>query len=392
MPGGGRNAVCIGLLETPAVRTPALWGITLPRLLVPSGFFAAFGLREIRFILLHELYHVRRRDIALNWLMASLVVVHWFNPLVWLAFARLRAERELVCDARVLGHLGTGEAREYGATILRLVERPGGPTPVATLVGVLESCRQLKRRMRLISAFDSRPPRWRWVALVAAAALTLTALTDASDRKPPPEFSSRSAAGLLVLDVRDTETGRPIVGARVNDQWVSGEDGRCSIPGSPPLLIKVTARGHAPAIIEQSLFADMQEPLVVSLDRAIRGGGAVHDPEGRPVARARVTVLIPGDEFGLVTTIPVETGPDGRWSTSEIPVGRDQLGILVVHPDFIDRLFSTGVVWTVARDARETRAGPSRRAPRGTSHTGCRAGNSHRGHRPRSHRSSDRRG
>jgi hypothetical protein len=334
------------------VRTPALWGLALPRLLVPSGFFAAYGLRELRFILLHELYHVRRWDIAFNWLMALLLVVHWFNPLVWLAFARMRAERELACDARVLGHLRTDEAREYGATILRLLERPVGPAPAAILVGVLENCRQLKRRMRLISSFDSRPSRWRWVAVVAAAVLALTALTDASEQRPRPRFSGRAPSGVLVLDVRDAETGLPIAGARVNEKWVTGEDGQCTIPASPPFFFRVSAPGHVPVVIQQSALADPQEPRVVSLARGVRIGGAVHDAEGRPVARARVTALEPGDESGFRIEIPVETGPDGRWSTSGVPAGRDQLAVRVVHPGFVERLFSTGIVgqWPGTRE------------------------------------------
>ena len=303
---GTRSPIC--LIETPAVRTPALWGFSFPRLLVPAGFFARFGPDELRFILLHELYHVRRCDIALNWLVAALQVVHWFNPLVWIAFARLRAERELACDARVLAHLGPGEARAYGATILKLLERPVGPTPVATLVGILENCRQLKRRMRLISSFEPRTARRRWVAVVVAAALALAGLTDPSQRNPPAEFPA-GRPPTLVLDVRDTETGVPIVGARVNDQWVTGEDGRCSIPGSPSLVLRVTAPGHVPAIIEQSPLADLQEPLVVSLDRGIRGGGAVHDAEGRPVARARVSVLVPGGESDFLTRFPSKPVP-----------------------------------------------------------------------------------
>jgi len=352
---GTRSSIC--LIETPAVRTPALWGFSVPRLLVPSGFFARFDLGALRFILLHELYHVRRRDIAVNWLAALLQVVYWFNPLVWIAFARMRVERELACDARVLGHLGSGEAREYGATILKLLERPVGPTAAPTLVGVLENGRQLKRRIRLISNFEPRAGRQRWVAVSAASALALVGLTDPGEQRPAfggprPQFSDRAPAGLLVLDVRDAETGLPIVGARVNDKWVTGEDGRCAIPGSPPLFLRVTASGHVPAMIEQSALADAQEPRVVSLDRGICGGGAVHDAEGRPVAGARVTVLEPGSESGFHIKIPVETGPDGRWSTSEIPAGRDQLGVRVVHPDFVEKLFSTGVVgqWPGTRE------------------------------------------
>jgi beta-lactamase regulating signal transducer with metallopeptidase domain len=63
------------------------------------GFLRSFSTEELRFVFLHELAHVRRRDILMSWLMALLQVVHWFNPLVWFAFSRWRADRELACDA-----------------------------------------------------------------------------------------------------------------------------------------------------------------------------------------------------------------------------------------------------------------------------------------------------
>lgn len=52
--------------------------------------------------------HVKRRDVLQNWFATVLQVIHWFNPLVWLGFARWRADRELACDALALETAGVG--------------------------------------------------------------------------------------------------------------------------------------------------------------------------------------------------------------------------------------------------------------------------------------------
>jgi len=52
--------------------------------------------------LLHELAHLKRHDIALNWLIAGAQALHWFNPLVWMAARQMLVERERACDDLVL--------------------------------------------------------------------------------------------------------------------------------------------------------------------------------------------------------------------------------------------------------------------------------------------------
>jgi bla regulator protein BlaR1 len=92
------------VVQSQAVRGPALMGLIRPWLLLPEGMLEKFTPGELRFVFLHELAHLKRRDIAVNWLMTFLLILHWFNPLVWFAFARMRADRELACDALALSH------------------------------------------------------------------------------------------------------------------------------------------------------------------------------------------------------------------------------------------------------------------------------------------------
>ena len=97
--------------------TPASWTWTL----LPPGAIESLGSQRLRHVFMHELAHLKRKDVLVNWLMATLQVLHWFNPLIWYAFYRIRAERELACDAIVLSRAGLEDSPEYGKTIVHLL-------------------------------------------------------------------------------------------------------------------------------------------------------------------------------------------------------------------------------------------------------------------------------
>ena len=169
------------LAECESVTMPALCGVFRPSLILPKGLASTFCDRELRFIFLHELAHVKRRDLALNWVIALLQAIHWFNPLVWVAFSKWRADREPACDALALEAIGAEHNKAYGRTILRLLEGFTHRASAPGLVGILEAKNQLRSRIKLIAAFE---PGHRFPALTVLllAALSVIFLTDARDK------------------------------------------------------------------------------------------------------------------------------------------------------------------------------------------------------------------
>jgi beta-lactamase regulating signal transducer with metallopeptidase domain len=168
----------LSLVETTAVSSPSLFGFLRPRLLLPAGLTQSFSLPELRYVFLHELGHVRRGDIILNWLMTVPLILHWFNPLVWYAWSRMRLDRELACDALALSRTREGENRPYGQTIIKLLEGFSRPAVAPGLVGILENQNQMKRRISMIAKFK-KTNRWPLFALSVCAALAVVTLTDA---------------------------------------------------------------------------------------------------------------------------------------------------------------------------------------------------------------------
>ena len=170
--------VPITLVETGDVGSPALFGFVRPRLLLPVGLTRSFSLEELRYVFLHELGHIKRHDILVGWLMMGLQILHWFNPLVWLAFHRMRVDRELACDALALSFTRENENQPYGDTIIKLLERFGRSAWAPSLAGTAENKNQLQERIAMIATFK-KTNKGLVLALVLGTGLGLVTLTDA---------------------------------------------------------------------------------------------------------------------------------------------------------------------------------------------------------------------
>ncbi|MBI4601993.1 MAG: M56 family metallopeptidase [Planctomycetes bacterium] len=136
------------LLAGDRVAGPALAGLIRPRIILPRAFAEGAPPEELRHVLLHELAHLKRLDVAVAAALSALEALHWFNPLLRWAFARSREERELACDAAVLERSGEAGGRAYAATLLRLAEAASlAPRGAVGLHGA----RSLERRLRWIA-------------------------------------------------------------------------------------------------------------------------------------------------------------------------------------------------------------------------------------------------
>lgn len=183
---GMPKAKRIGIAVTERVGVPALFGVWRPRLLLPPSVLA-LETRELRTVLLHELAHLKRRDTLLNWIMIGVRAWHWFNPVVWFAMRRLRADRELVCDAMVLECVGRSDRRLYGETLLKLLAMPPARSLSPSLVPVITPQPEIKRRIIMISNFK-KPNRLAWlVPAVLAPVLCMLTFSRAAEQPEVPE-------------------------------------------------------------------------------------------------------------------------------------------------------------------------------------------------------------
>ena len=182
------------------IRSPALFGFIRPRLLLPSEMLEKASHEEMRYVFLHELAHLKRRDIYLGWLTSLLQVLHWFNPLVWFAFYRMRADRELACDALVLARTQKEESQEYGQAIVSLVRRFSRSRPLPAMAGIVENRSQLKRRIAMITQFKKNSYQWSPLSVILMIILACVSLPDARHTKASA-VSAAKPPGMVVRRV-----------------------------------------------------------------------------------------------------------------------------------------------------------------------------------------------
>ena len=168
----------LAVFESSAVTSPILYGVFKPRVVLPKGFVGRFTHEDLRFVILHEMVHLKNGDLIINWLSTGLQAVHWFNPLVWFGFERWRADRELACDAVVLKTVGAARKRDYGETIIQLLEGCARPAAVPGHVGVSAAPGELRSRLAMIVEFEPTS-RWSGLALLLVAGVGTACLTNA---------------------------------------------------------------------------------------------------------------------------------------------------------------------------------------------------------------------
>jgi beta-lactamase regulating signal transducer with metallopeptidase domain len=160
------------------VKIPMLFGFVKPRICIAPEIARCLSHEEMEYILLHELAHLKRGDILINWIMMVLQAVHWFNPIVWAAFRRMKQDCELACDAHVLSFLKPVDRKEYGRTIINLLKLLTGSREVPGTVGIMNGKTQTKRRIMMIKNFKKASFKWTVIALLVAAVIGYVGLTD----------------------------------------------------------------------------------------------------------------------------------------------------------------------------------------------------------------------
>lgn len=137
-------------------RSPFLMGFFAPALVLPMGW------EPDEKVILHELLHLKHRDLWAGWLTAALRCLHWCDPLLWLVFDKVDNDREALCDQRVLERLEGEDRRDYGRVLLSMADSRTVRVPGATTMA--NGARAIQARIQAIARFKRFP---RGMALVS---------------------------------------------------------------------------------------------------------------------------------------------------------------------------------------------------------------------------------
>jgi beta-lactamase regulating signal transducer with metallopeptidase domain len=179
----------VRILSSAAVRVPAVSGWLKPVMLVPASLLTALPPSQIEAIIIHELAHVRRGDLAFLLLQTLLETLAFYHPAVWWLSGRLRVEREHCCDDLVVAT--TGGLAAYGWALVAVEELRGSRLALAACAsdGSLVS-----RIHRLVTGVEPRGGAWPLPAFAASAVagiVVAAGLAGPATADPPPQGATQ---------------------------------------------------------------------------------------------------------------------------------------------------------------------------------------------------------
>jgi len=165
----------VRLKLSPVTASPSVCGLFHPTILIPECLPEKLNPRHLKSIFLHELAHIKQKDLWVSLFQTILQIVYFYNPLVWVANVIIRKVREQAVDELVLVTMGE-QADEYPETLLHVsLLTFSRPFLSLRLIGVVESKKALIRRIKHVT---SRPfPKSAKLGFAGLVAIVIIAAT-----------------------------------------------------------------------------------------------------------------------------------------------------------------------------------------------------------------------
>lgn len=167
----------VSVIYDDSLKSPALFGLFRPKIIISPRLIALLPPEELRYIFLHELSHLKRRDLYINFLVTIVQVIYWFNPLIGFALHQMKQDCEMACDATALAAIKEEDHKKYGQTIISLLQLLSQSHWAPGTLGFANKFNS--RRIIMISTFKKTSIKW------AIAVLTLTLVVGCSSLSNP---------------------------------------------------------------------------------------------------------------------------------------------------------------------------------------------------------------
>lgn len=220
-----------GILLADGIDTAFVLGIFRPRICVPSGLSA----QERELVIWHEHCHMCRGDHILRPVAWLALCIHWYNPLVWLAFYLSGTDMERSCDEAVIRRMNEESRTAYSAALLRCAV--GGVRRAVIPPAFGES----GVRTRILGVLHYKKPA-RWVCVAAAALCILLTACTLTDPMPEKMSTGVNIADPVAPDPADGQTDATMPEA--NPVKVQPEE-----PPTVPVLDSVLAQQNIQSIL-----------------------------------------------------------------------------------------------------------------------------------------------
>jgi len=143
------------IFECDRISSPFVLGVIKPKIYIPFRL----SKQELNYIIKHEQYHIHRLDHVIKPCAFLVIILHWFNPLVWVAFFNMSKDMEMSCDEKVISDMGNDIKNDYSMSLLSFASgrRWGAISPLA--FGETSTKSRIKNVMRF------KKPKF-WVILL----------------------------------------------------------------------------------------------------------------------------------------------------------------------------------------------------------------------------------
>lgn len=179
------------------VQSPFIIGLFKPKIYIPYGLGGA----ALGYVLAHERAHIKRGDHIIRTLAYLVLCLHWFNPLVWLAFWLMGRDMELSCDEKVLSRMG--DKAEYSETLLSFASPRRFPAPTPLAFGESGVARRIKNALKW-----KRPRFWlSAIALVLCAVVIAACAANPKDESEQPSVSDKAPDSAETISLWELLTG-----------------------------------------------------------------------------------------------------------------------------------------------------------------------------------------
>ncbi|MDU0204369.1 MULTISPECIES: M56 family metallopeptidase [Paenibacillus] len=315
----------VTLVVSDQLTMPTLFGFWKPRLVIPQRVINSLSQEQLRHIFLHELAHCKRNDIGINWIMQFLLIIHWFNPVLWYANQRMREDQEIASDALALSYLEPAGRDSYGYTLIQLLESYVRPVSVPGNVNLSGSKSQLKRRIIMIKQFQFNSYRWSFVGLAAVLIISGCSLTNATNTDKQASAPPSSPA----IDQKTTETTNTANSTDTTNTSTQTTDTdkkpettgdtqtiNSVTPTAPP---KVTAEEARPTAVVSRTNESKPSPVASVTEARRAAAQAAESPRQAPAASrqaSEVTAVPSSRDVKRPTAVPAPV-PDTRPAQAE---------------------------------------------------------------------------
>ncbi|MCR3757525.1 M48 family metalloprotease [Clostridium felsineum] len=206
----------IQIKKSQSVKTPCITGFIKPCILLPDYIAYKLTKEEIKYVIIHELSHFKHKDIIINWISILLNLIHWFNPILYFSFKKLKQDSEIACDAKALSYIKSGERKEYGKTIINLIAIISTFDVKPWEVAMVNKS-EIKRRIIMISKFKKRRIVGTIVGVLLVGAVGVSVLTNErslgigsnkiAETKANTKVTNKEAVSKKDTDKKDSKVG-----------------------------------------------------------------------------------------------------------------------------------------------------------------------------------------